>query len=76
MSLFNKVTGQKKAPEFTMQDVQNDPVGIAQKVGYNIPQNIAGNPQAMVQHLLQSGQIGPQQFQQAMQRVRNMGWMK
>ena len=73
MSMFNKVTGQKKAPDFTMQDVQNDPVGIAQKVGYNIPQNLAVNPQAMVQHLLQSGQISPLQLQQAMQRARGMG---
>jgi len=70
MSLFDKVNGQ---PQMNMQQLQQDPIGMAQKAGYNIPQNLAGNPQAMVQHLLQSGQVGPQQFQQIMQRVKNMG---
>ena len=53
MSLFDKLNG---APQINMQQLQSDPVGMAKQAGYNIPQNLAGNPQAMVQHLIQSGQ--------------------
>ena len=36
---------------------------------FNIPQNIANNPQAIVQHLLDSGQINQQQVNQAQQML-------
>lgn len=71
MSLFDKLNGQQ--PQMNMQQIQNDPIGAAQKAGYNIPPNIAGNPQAMVQHLIQSGQVGGQKLQQAMQMMQRLG---
>jgi hypothetical protein len=70
MSLFEKLNGQ---PQMNMQQLQQDPIGMAQKAGYNIPQNLASNPQAMVQHLIQSGQIGGQKLQQAMQMMQKLG---
>lgn len=70
MSLFDKMTGQ---PQMNMQQLRNDPVGAAKQAGYNIPQNLAGNPQAMVQHLIQSGQIGGGKLQQLMQMMQRMG---
>ena len=70
MSLFDKLNGQ---PQMNMQQLQQDPIGMAQKAGYNIPQNLASNPQAMVQHLIQSGQIGGQKLQQAMQMMQKLG---
>jgi len=70
MSIFDRLNGQ---PQMNMQQLQNDPVGMAKQAGYNIPQNLAGNPQAMVQHLIQSGQVGGQKLQQVMQMIRNMG---
>lgn len=69
MSLFDKVHGQ---PQMNLQQLQNDPVGMAKQAGYNIPQNLAGNPQAMVQHLIQTGQIGGPKLQQAMQMIRQL----
>ena len=71
MSLFDKLNGQQ--PQMNMQQIQNDPIGAAQKAGNNIPPNLAGNPQAMVQHLIQSGQVGGQKLQQAMQMMQRMG---
>ena len=70
MSIYDRLTGQ---PQMNMQQIQQDPVGMAKQAGYNIPQNLAGNPQAMVQHLIQSGQVGGQKLQQVMQMIRNMG---
>ena len=69
MSLFDKVHGQ---PQMNLQQIQNDPVGMAKQAGYNIPQNLAGNPQAMVQHLIQTGQIGGPKLKQAMQMIRQL----
>jgi len=69
MSIFDRITGQN---QMNMQQLQQDPVGMAKQAGYNIPPNLAGNPQAMVQHLIQSGQVGGQKLQQAMQMIRQM----
>lgn len=71
MSLFDKLNGQQ--PQMNMQQLQSDPIGAAQKAGYSIPPNLAGNPQAMVQHLIQSGQVGGQKLQQAMQMMQRLG---
>jgi hypothetical protein len=69
MSLFDKLNGQ----QMNMQQLQQDPIGMAQKAGYNIPQNLAGNPQAMVQHLIQSGQVSNPMLQKIMPMIQRMG---
>ena len=69
MSLFDKVNGN----QMNMQQLQQDPIGMAQKAGYNIPQNLAGNPQAMVQHLIQTGQVSNPMLQKIMPMIQRMG---
>jgi len=78
MSLFDRMSGAavQPVPQMNMQDIQRDPIGMAKQAGYNIPQNLAGNPQAMVQHLIQSGQVGGPKLQQAMQMIQRMGGLK
>jgi hypothetical protein len=73
MSLFDRLNGQ---PQMNMQQLQNDPVGMAKQAGYNIPQNLAGNPQAMVQHLIQSGQISNPMLQKIMPMIQRLGGIK
>ena len=51
-----------------MQQLRSDPMGMIKKAGYNVPDEIAGNPQATVMHLIQSGQIGGPM----MQRIQPM----
>ena len=70
MSLFDKLNGQ---PQMNMQQLQNDPVGMAKQAGYNIPQNLAGNPQAMVQHLIQTGQVSNPMLQKIMPMIQRLG---
>ena len=70
MSLFDKLNGQ---PQMNMQQLQQDPVGMAQKAGYSIPQNLSGNPQAMVQHLIQSGQVSNPMLQKIMPMMQRLG---
>ena len=69
MSLFDRVNGQ----QMTMQQLQNDPIGIAKQKGFDIPQHLAGNPQAMVQHLIQSGQVSNPMLQKILPLMQRLG---
>ena len=68
MSLFDKVQGSQ--PD--LRQIQQDPIGMAKQAGYNIPQNLAGNPQAMVQHLIQTGQVGGPMMQKIMPMMQKL----
>ena len=70
MSIFDRLNGQ---PQMNMQQLQQDPVGMAKQAGYDIPQSLAGNPQAMVRHLIQSGQISNPMLQKIMPMMQRMG---
>jgi len=51
-----------------MGQLQANPLQMIRQAGYNIPEELAGNPQATVMHLIQSGQVsGP-----LMQRIQPM----
>ncbi len=45
------------------QFAQN-PVGAIMGMGYNVPQNVQNNPEAIVNYLRSSGQMSEQQFNQ------------
>ena len=70
MSIFDKVTNRQP----TVQDIQRDPVGMGRKAGYQIPDNIGNNPQAIFQLLLQTGQITHPMMQWIMPMLQRMGW--
>jgi len=65
------------APSAPMNPVQmlnalrNDPVGILRSRGLNIPDGM-NNPNQIIQHLLQSGQVPQARYQQAMQMMQGM----
>ena len=56
-----------------LNQIRQDPIGAAKQNGYNIPDNISGDPQAMVNHLIQTGQISNQKVQWIMQMVQRLG---
>ena len=41
-----------------MRQLQANPAQMITQAGYNVPDEIANNPQAAVMHMIQSGQIG------------------
>ena len=55
-----------------LTQLRQNPVGLLQKAGFNIPANING-PQAILQHLTQTGQINQQQLNQAQQMAQMFG---
>ena len=73
MSLFEKVGGQQPNMQEQLRQLQSDPLGMARQAGYSIPQNLAGDPQAMVQHLIQTGQVSNPMLQRIMPMIRMMG---
>lgn len=74
MSLFDSLgnggqqQGQPMNPMHALAQLQNDPAGTLRQVGLNIPAGM-NNPQQIVQHLLQSGQLPQNRFDQAMQMM-------
>lgn len=40
-----------------MSELQANPAQMIKQAGYNVPDEIANNPQASVMHLIQTGQI-------------------
>lgn len=51
-----------QAPQMNFQDamheLQQHPAQLMKQAGFNVPDEIANNPQASVMHLIQSGQVG------------------
>ena len=70
MSIFDRLNGQ---PQMNIQQLQQNPIGMAKQAGYNIPENLAGNPQAMVQHLIQTGQVSNPMLQKIMPMMQRLG---
>ena len=60
------------APQMNFQDamaqLRSNPAQLMKQAGFNVPDEIASNPQASVMHLIQSGQVGGSM----MQRIQPM----
>ena len=68
MSMFDFMGNQGQ-----IQQLQNDPIGMARKDGFQIPDNLANDPQAMVMHLVQTGQVSSPFLQRIMPMIQRMG---
>ena len=58
-------------PMQMLQALRNDPVGLLRGRGLNIPDGMT-NPQQIINHLLQSGQVPQGRYQQALQMMLGM----
>lgn len=52
-----------------LQNFKQNPMQFLAKK-YNIPQNIANDPNAIIQHLMNTGQVSQNQYNQAMQMAQ------
>ena len=68
MSVFNQLGRQPMNPMQMMQQLRQDPVGMLQRAGLNVPVGM-NDPQQILQQRMQSGQVTPQRYQQAMQML-------
>lgn len=56
-----------------MQKLQSDPIGMGRERGYQIPEELSGDPRAMVQHLIMTGQVSNPLLQRIMPMIQKMG---
>jgi len=56
-----------------MGQLQANPADMLGKAGFSVPSELQGNPQAMVMHLMQSGQIGGPAMQMIRPMLNRMG---
>ena len=57
--LYNELNKNKPiTQQDAMRELKAHPAQIIKQAGFNVPDTIAGNPQATVMHLIQSGQVG------------------
>ena len=70
-NILNMVGGMGNMMQMLGQLKQN-PMAMLQRAGMNVPGNIT-NPQEMIQHLMNSGQISQAQFDNARQMAQMFG---
>ena len=60
-------------PMQMLAQLKSNPLGMLRKYGFNVPDNV-NSPEAIIQHLMNSGQINQQQYNQARQMAQQMGF--
>ena len=55
-----------------LQQVKTNPIETGKGKGYDIPEELSGDPKAMVMHLINSGQVGGPVLQRVMPMIRQM----
>ena len=59
-----------------ISQIRQNPIQFLASKGLNIPQNIANNPNAIIQHLMNSGKVSQEQYNQAIKMAEQMGMKK
>ena len=72
MSIYDQL-GQRPQmnPMQMLSQIKQNPAAVLKQAGLNIPQGM-NNPQQIIQHLLQTGQVGNGRYQQALQMISQM----
>ena len=65
-------TSANNAPVQQQQNPRDAAMSLLKRQGVQIPDAIANNPQAIIQHLMQSGQIPQGRLQMAQQMMQRM----
>ena len=55
-----------------LKQMMSDPISFGKGKGYDVPDNLCNDPQAMVMHLIQTGQVSSPMMQQIMPMIRKM----
>lgn len=77
MGLFNDLGNNQQQqtaqnPMQMLSQLKQNPVGMLKQAGYNIPDGL-NNPQQIINHLLNSGQVNQGRVNMAQQMARQFG---
>ena len=67
-AMMNKQPGIMSA----LQSLKQNPVQFIMQRNFSIPQNIANDPNAIIQHLMNTGQISQQKYNDVMQKIEQL----
>lgn len=71
--MFDTLGNQNKMPQQQVnpvQQIKSNPIDFLQKAGFNIPNGVdTSNPMAIINSLMQTGQIGNGRYQQVMRML-------
>lgn len=70
--IFNALSGNSTNPMQMLNQLMSNPVQFLASRKLNIPQNISNNPQAIIQHLLNSGQMSQETYNRLQSQVSQM----
>lgn len=70
--IFNALSGNSTNPMQMLNQLMSNPVQFLASRRLNIPQNISNNPQAIIQHLLNSGQMSQETYNRLQSQVSQM----
>ena len=76
MGVFeNLQAGNKQQPDMqnALQELKKDPGAVLSRAGYQVPDNLKSSPQAIIQHLMHTGQIPAQSLQRFAPVLQRMG---
>lgn len=61
-------------PMQMINQIRQNPMQFLASRGLNIPQNIANDPNAIIQHLMNNGSISQEQYNQAINMAKQLGY--
>ena len=67
---FNAMGGMN--PMQMLSQLKANPLGVLRRYGFNVPENIS-DPNAIIQHLMNTGQLSQKQYSQARSMARGFG---
>lgn len=68
---FNALGGGMNSMAMLAQ-LKSNPLGMLKQYGFNVPDNL-NNPNDIVQHLMNSGQVSQEMYNKARQMAQQMG---
>ena len=68
MSIFESMGNKQINPQQMLNSLRNNPAALLKQRGYTIPDGMT-NPQQIIQHLVNSGQVPQGRYQQALQMM-------
>ena len=66
--LYNSM--QQPSMALILKNLKQNPVQFLMQRKFNIPQDITNDPNAIIQHLMRTGQVSQQQYNKAMQMAK------
>lgn len=71
-SALGGMVGGGMNPMQIMQQLKSNPLGVLRQYGFNVPDNLT-DPNSIIQHLMNSGQINQAQYNRARQMAQQLG---